>query len=107
TAHRESQEDGRCCRGHLGQIVRTHLGSYKVGAIPRRYPEKCGGDVTLHVGTVVIPSLAVLISACDLLNYKTIVRHVGVERVDDPVAISPYIADRTVTFQTARLAVPR
>ena len=104
---RNAEEHGGRGAGDLSEPVCPDLRGHKVRPVPWRDAHEGCRDISLDVGEVVIPSLAVLISARDLLDDETVVGHVGVERVDDPVAIPPYVADRAVPLQPARLAVPR
>src|SRR2546427_362535 len=62
--------------------------------------------MSLDVRRVVVARLAMLVAACELLDDELVVRHVGLERVDDPVTIPPGVADGTIALESAGLAVP-
>ena len=61
--------------------------------------------MALDVGLIIVAGLAVLVGARELQDDEAVVRHVGVERLDHPVAIAPGVADRAIAFQAAGLAV--
>ena len=43
---------------------------------------------------------AVFIAASELQQYKLVVWHVAVERIDDPIAVTPDIPQLTIAFKT-------
>src|SRR2546426_12596164 len=61
--------------------------------------------MSLDVGRVVVARLTMLVAAGELLYDELVVRHVGLERVDPPVAIPPGVADGTIALESAGLAV--
>src|SRR5439155_860384 len=51
------------------------------------------------------PRLAVLVAASQLEGDEPVIRHIRIECVNDPVAVSPHVADGSVAFEAAGLAV--
>ena len=100
-----SEKDGTGDGGDLVQIVLPHIVGNQIRTVPRSEPQIAHRDVALDVGRIVVARLAVLIAPRDLFDNEAIVGHVFIESVHNPVAVSPRIADCSVAFQTAGLAI--
>ena len=105
TAHAEAQEDGTGGRGDFAQVIGAHFVGHQIRPVPWRDSQKTQGNVSLHVGCIVVAALRLLVSTGQLIVDEAVIGLVVIKGVDHPVAIAPGVADGSVAFETGSLAV--